>query len=312
VEIIQESFADIYQSVRSEMLRAPEVSPKGIKTKELRNVTIVLTKPWKRLGFHPMRKFSLPFAVAETAMLFNPTDMVQYISYINRRMMQFSDDGKTLHGSYGRRIAVNISLIQQILEMDPYSRQAVLSVYSNVSDLGFKSKDIPCTLSLQFLLRDVHEEMKELELYVTMRSNDLFWGLPYDLFMFTTLQEVMANSLNKAGHVGTVKLGNYYHRATSLHVYERHYTMLDAIESMGEDGFDVNYTIEDMEDLSEKVILMSDQVPDKSGDVFTEILRYHELRKRNFHHQANTELIQEWPRRYLESMNYGRNNGSSV
>jgi hypothetical protein len=48
------------------------------------------------------------------------------------------------------------------------------------------SKDVPCTLSLQFFVRD-----NKLHLHAHMRSNDVFWGLTYDLFSFTMLQEVM-------------------------------------------------------------------------------------------------------------------------
>jgi thymidylate synthase len=48
-----------------------------------------------------------------------------------------------------------------------------------------------------------------------MRSNDLVWGLPYDVFFFTMLQELLAQKLG-------LDLGVYIHGAGSLHLYERH------------------------------------------------------------------------------------------
>jgi thymidylate synthase len=48
-----------------------------------------------------------------------------------------------------------------------------------------------------------------------MRSNDAFWGLPYDVFLFTMLQELFAAELN-------VELGRYHHSVGSLHLYQKH------------------------------------------------------------------------------------------
>jgi thymidylate synthase len=55
-----------------------------------------------------------------------------------------------------------------------------------------------------------------------MRSNDLIWGLCYDLFFLTALQELMAAELGTA-------LGTYTHMASSMHAYERHWDMLRRI-----------------------------------------------------------------------------------
>lgn len=55
-----------------------------------------------------------------------------------------------------------------------------------------------------------------------MRSNDAIWGLPYDVFFFSMLQERLAQELG-------MRLGRYSHFATSLHVYERHFGMVQAI-----------------------------------------------------------------------------------
>jgi thymidylate synthase len=44
------------------------------------------------------------------------------------------------------------------------------------------------------------------------------WGLPYDVFLFTMLQEMLAVTLG-------LDLGVYVHVAGSLHLYERHVSL---------------------------------------------------------------------------------------
>ena len=57
---------------------------------------------------------------------------------------------------------------------------------------------------------------------VSMRFNDLIYGFCYDVPYFTLLQKQLAKLLNK-------QTGSYYHFATSMHVYERHFKMIKKI-----------------------------------------------------------------------------------
>jgi thymidylate synthase len=98
------------------------------------------------------------------------------------------------------------------LRSRPDSRQAVVSLW-NDGDLPHAVKgdkgDLPCTLSLQFLVR-----WNRLHLVATMRSNDVWLGLPYDVFAFTALQRVVAARLD-------LRPGLYRHQVASMHLYER-------------------------------------------------------------------------------------------
>ena len=49
-----------------------------------------------------------------------------------------------------------------------------------------------------------------------MRSNDIWMGVPYDMFSFCFLQVKMAMELG-------VEVGTYTHYAGSLHMYKRDY-----------------------------------------------------------------------------------------
>jgi len=97
--------------------------------------------------------------------------------------------------------------VLKLLKEKPNTRRAVIQLY-DAADIAEEHIEIPCTCNLQFLIRK-----EKLHLYVSMRSNDAFKGLPHDIFAFTMLQEIIARTLN-------IELGSYYHSAGSLHLYE--------------------------------------------------------------------------------------------
>jgi len=104
-----------------------------------------------------------------------------------------------------------------VLRSDPQSRRAVLDVYDPDISLATNVKDAPCVCTLQFLIRD-----DRLHLITYMRSNDVIWGLPYDIFLFTMLQELLSIDVDRP-------LGTYTHIVGSLHLYEHHFELARAI-----------------------------------------------------------------------------------
>lgn len=126
----------------------------------------------------------------------------------------FSDDGLSVPGSdYGSRlfrprpgtdqVAACIRLIQE----DPTTRRAAMTVYQP-EDAGRISADIPCTFGVLLSPRD-----SALHLTVVMRSNNAWFLLPYNIFEFTLLGEIIASETG-------LKLGTYHHFAVSMHLYE--------------------------------------------------------------------------------------------
>ena len=62
----------------------------------------------------------------------------------------------------------------------------------------------------------------------SMRSSDVILGLAYDVPAFTIFQELLAVQLtNELGR--PIGLGTYTHLSASLHVYERHFKMVEKI-----------------------------------------------------------------------------------
>lgn len=217
-----DSVADFYKAVAPDLLNANEVSPKGLKTKEMIAPKIILHDPRNRLVYNKERNFNIFHALNEAIMLFSPSNKVEHISEFNKNMAKFSDDGKTMFGSYGKRIAFNIHKIVSILKADKDSRQAVLTIH-RMPDLAADTKDVPCTQALQFLIRD-----NKLLCITTMRSNDIIYGFQFDVFMFTMLQETIANELG-------IDVGPYIHEPASLHVYEKGFNF-DCYEMLGNMG----------------------------------------------------------------------------
>ncbi|PSK64846.1 Thymidylate synthase 1 [Micromonospora sp. MH33] len=99
--------------------------------------------------------------------------------------------------------------VRRLLKRDPDSRQAVIQLYDPQRDTR-GHRDVPCTLNHRFFIRH-----GRLEMHTTMRSNDVWLGLPYDLFTATMLHELLAGWLG-------VELGTYHHHVDSLHVYAEH------------------------------------------------------------------------------------------
>jgi thymidylate synthase len=122
--------------------------------------------------------------------------------------------GDTVPGAYGPRLfeeseTGQFHYITELLRRKTTSRQAVIQLFDACDLLADVEGGPPCTCTLQFLIRG-----GRLDSIVNMRSNDVFLGLPHDVFAFTMLQEIMARSLG-------LDLGTYKHVVGSLHIYDR-------------------------------------------------------------------------------------------
>lgn len=201
------------EAVRETADRGCPVSPRGMPTRELLGVHLVLTRPRARLlHLPPARILNPAFAVAETVWHLLGSDAPWIFDY-NGQLRQYADDG-VLRGAYGprmRRWGGSLDQLAQVittLREDPDTRRAVIQLYDPACD-AVGHRDVPCTLGFRFQLRQ-----GRLHMSTTMRSQDVWVGFPYDLFFATVLQELVA------GWVGA-DLGTYHHHVDSLHIYER-------------------------------------------------------------------------------------------
>lgn len=217
-----------------------ESAPRGKPIRELIGASFTLENPRDRIIVSPVRNVNYGFAVGELAWYLRGDTDLETMLYYNKRMSQFSDDGKTINSAYGNRMFKSrwqlpaltpggpeptVSQFMNVVEelrKDPDSRRAIMHInepYDLLRAVLGGSKDVPCTLSIQLLIRD-----RKLHMIVNMRSNDVVWGLPYDVFSFTCLQEAFLYTLQKQG-VPVDDLGSYHHHAGSLHLYDTHFDM---------------------------------------------------------------------------------------
>lgn len=202
------------------------VEVRGLATKELVNASMILRDPVDRLISNRSRRLNLAFGFAEwLGTMLGITDITFYQRFI-KNYDRYSSDGATLDGAYGARLLMHgydegksqFEGVIETLRGDLYSRRAVMSIYDGLDLHGGGGVNTPCTLTLQFLVRDEDEDEGEasapkLNMIVNMRSNDLWLGLPYDLMNFTLIQEFIARQLG-------LDVGYYYHNAASMHLYQ--------------------------------------------------------------------------------------------
>lgn len=156
------------------------------------------------------RSLNYRFMAAEAAWILSGSNHLEDIVWAMKRYKDYSDDGVFLRGAYGPKVIDQLPYIISTLRRDINSRQAVLTIWRERPDPA--SKDIPCTVAMQFLVRN-----GILHTIVTMRSWDVYWGLPYDIFTFSAIGAMVASLIP-----GVVALGDLHVNAGSLHLYENH------------------------------------------------------------------------------------------
>lgn len=182
-----------------------DIAPRGQNTKELVNQVFEVNMKYPVL-ICPERRLSYKFMAAEALWILSGDDKVETIAPYNKNIKQFSDDGIVFQGAYGPRIISQLDYVIESLRKDRESRQAVLTIWNPNPK---PSKDIPCTVSITFQIRD-----NKLDCFVFMRSSDLFLGIPYDVFNFSMLSHLVCSELDN------VTPRTLYLTAASSHLYE--------------------------------------------------------------------------------------------
>ena len=223
--ILGATLDDVMRSVIEEILsHGVPIKPTKGAAAELTGVLLELADPRARLSRTETR--GKPFScLGELCWYLAGTNDVEFISYYIPDYRLYAD-GDVLFGGYGPRLlnwrGLNqLDNVTAILKKRPDSRKAVIQLF-DAGDIVEEHNDVPCTCTLQFMIRE-----NALQLFVNMRSNDVFLGLPHDIFCFTMLQEIVARAL-------TVEIGTYKHAVGSLHLYDRN---KDAAQQFLDEGW---------------------------------------------------------------------------
>lgn len=213
-----ESLDDLLLEIYPQLRAAPELKATRGTTQEILGVNLKLKLPRARLSRSETRgKAFSPFG--ELLWYLTKRNDLEFIKEYIPQYVKESDDGLTVHGGYGPRLFSmhgidQIANVLTLLTDKPTTRRAVIQIF-DAADIDAPHREIPCTTTLQFFVRD-----GLLHMSTTMRSNDAYMGLPHDVFAFTVLQEILARSLG-------CELGQYHHYVGSLHIYEQHYDAVD-------------------------------------------------------------------------------------
>jgi thymidylate synthase len=231
------SFTQVYQQIIKQVFQEPDhvSSPRGLQIKEKLGYQFQISNPRDRLPYIKERNYSVSYFVAESLWYLAGLNSTEWISPYSAFWKKISDDGTTANSAYGARIfkphvyvsptGVDISQWNYVineLSNDPDSRRAVIHIRSPYDSFNAKL-DVPCTLSLQFFLRD-----DNLHMITSMRSSDAILGIGNDIPAFTIFQELMTLDLSeKLGR--KIELGTYHHVSNSMHIYERDYGLAQKV-----------------------------------------------------------------------------------
>uniref|UniRef100_B0T6R4 thymidylate synthase n=1 Tax=Caulobacter sp. (strain K31) TaxID=366602 RepID=B0T6R4_CAUSK len=179
-------------------------------TVEEHGVVLELTRPRARLSRAHMKGHVFS-CIGEFIWYISCSNRLEPVEYYISRYKKFAEKDGTVWGAYGPRIfggdRSQYEVVKEMLSERPSTRKAVIQLFDR-EDVLQDYNDIPCTCTMQFLVRD-----GMLNLVVHMRSNDVYMGLPHDIFAFTMIQEILAHDLG-------FKLGTYKHMVGSFHLYD--------------------------------------------------------------------------------------------
>lgn len=274
------------------------VSTRNKLTREIYPCNFVLENVSNRCIVNPKRKWSMPLALGELAWHLDGSDSLEHLTYYASQWGHFSTGNKIVESCYGKKIFRGENSqwkrLINLLKEDPFSRRAVLSFHNGNNTLRHDLNDVSCTVSLQFLIRK-----GRLDAITYMRSNDVILGLPYDIFLFTMLQEILARELG-------VECGRYFHNVGSMHIYERHFELAEVIRDSRFNSFLTMSPVEELNLLEdylsfERELRFNNKVPafDNASywGTLKEILLSFRLKKSGDTIGART-LIEENPYRF--------------
>ena len=183
-------------------------------TRALFNVGFTIKKPMDNIinDGVVIRNWKQDYAEAEwqwylsgNRNIYKLEDLYGKVPEIWKRM---ADECGNVNSNYGWQWERNDQLdyVIDMLKHNPKTRQAAISIY-DAKEINAYSKDTPCTYAIQFTIIG-----QKLNMCVTMRSNDLWYGFCNDQYCFSKLQLLVADKLG-------LLVGEYFHFAHNLHLY---------------------------------------------------------------------------------------------
>ena len=181
-------------------------------TKALFNVGFYMTDPMDNRITNRERNWKEDYAEAEWQWYLsgdrNISKLGELYGKVPEIWKRMADEHGNVNSNYGWQWLRDGQLDRIITDLTYHkdTRQAAISIYDG-KEIKDYAKDTPCTYAVQFTILN-----GRLDMCVTMRSNDLWFGFCNDQYCFSRLQEMVSKRLN-------IEPGVYYHFAHNMHLY---------------------------------------------------------------------------------------------
>jgi thymidylate synthase len=181
-------------------------------TRALFNVGFTIIDPLANRIQNEERRWNLVYAEAEWRWYISGDPNIKALGDIYGKIPpiweRMADKDGNVNSNYGWQAqrGDQLNKVVQMLEKNPETRQATISIYDG-KEIDKYATDTPCTYAVQFTILN-----NKLNMCVTMRSNDLWYGFCNDQYCFSELQRYVAMRIDK-------EVGEYYHFAHNLHLY---------------------------------------------------------------------------------------------
>ena len=192
-----------------------KISKHGIKFADTRaffNIGFTLHRPEQRAITDEKRNWKLDYAEAEWQWYLSGDKNIKKLGKIYGKVPEIwkrmADPQGNVNSNYGYQWQRNdqIGYVIDKLKKEMFTRHACISIYDGKEHDKFAT-DTPCTYAIQFTNVNNY-----LNMCVTMRSNDLWYGFCNDQYQFSKLQELICKETK-------LDMGTYYHFAHNLHIY---------------------------------------------------------------------------------------------
>ena len=194
-----------------------QILNKGVdfdNTKALFNVGFTIENPMDNHISCEQRNWKQDYAEAEWQWYLSGDNNIKKLGDLYGKVPEIwkrmADELGRVNSNYGYQWQRENQLdnVIEMLKDNPNTRQATISIYDGKQiESGVYKYDTPCTYAVQFTIVD-----DKLNMCVTMRSNDLWYGFCNDQYCFSRLQLMIADKLE-------IRLGTYFHFAHNLHLY---------------------------------------------------------------------------------------------
>lgn len=169
---------------------------------EENNLVLTLTNPNQKISepieiMMARRKWVYPSKDELSSIMFKEYHAPTYDYTYGGRIFSFEDQLDQIN-----------EFIIPLLKSDPSSRRAVVVLYDPIDDSNISNKNSPGIIYMQFRIKE-----NKLHMNCHIRSNDLFFGWPANIYQIFTLQKFVSEKLGiEKGNISTI--------SNSAHVFK--------------------------------------------------------------------------------------------